>query len=337
MSIYTLEKDKVNEFLGKLKTGYNVWAPFHRPEGWTFAPVEAPVHLDGYLLTRLSAKQFVMPIYETLLKFDGSKGEPIPPHEEKRVIFGVRPCDARAIRLMNRTFMGGNYVDPHYKGRADNTVLFVTACNSPAPTCFCTGTGGGPADEFGADVLLYEKGDTWILKTVTGKGAAALEATRLTSAGDAELTEAAAQSSKAAGEMKPLWDLEKAQEAVKTAFTNHQLWHKLADRCLACGVCTYVCSSCSCFDVSDEAKQGKGRRYRFWDGCMFPLFTDHASGHNPRETSAQRYRQRVQHKFNYYPARNDGLNLCVGCGRCVVDCPVNIDIREAVTKALEEQ
>jgi formate hydrogenlyase subunit 6/NADH:ubiquinone oxidoreductase subunit I len=53
----------------------------------------------------------------------------------------------------------------------------------------------------------------------------------------------------------------------------------------------------------------------------------HGSGHNPREQKLQRVRQRFMHKFKYYVDKyGDGV-ACVGCGRCVQFCPVNIDIR----------
>ena len=62
---------------------------------------------------------------------------------------------------------------------------------------------------------------------------------------------------------------------------------------------------------------------------MFPLFTLQASGHNPRPTGKERMRQRVMHKFNYF-IENYNQPACVGCGRCVVSCPVNIDIRRVI-------
>jgi sulfhydrogenase subunit beta (sulfur reductase) len=333
MPAYKIGKSELDDFLVGIKKLYAVYAPVRGPEGWRFVQVEGPIDLDGYLLTRLSAKEFVTPIYETLIKFNGRTGEPAHPENEKRLVFGVRPCDARAVRLFDSVFAGESYIDPAYKARRDNTVLVVTACNEPAPTCFCTSTGGGPGDEFGADIMAYEADGAWVMKPVTDKGAEALKDAGLIEATDEEVKKAAAPAEKAAGEMEPLWDLTEAQAAVKDRFDD-SMWNELADRCLGCGVCTFVCPSCSCFDVSDEAKRGRGRRYRFWDGCMFPIFTLHASGHNPREAQAPRYRQRVLHKFSYFPERNGGLNLCVGCGRCVVDCPVNIDIREAIALAL---
>ena len=66
---------------------------------------------------------------------------------------------------------------------------------------------------------------------------------------------------------------------------------------------------------------------RNWDSCMFPLFTMHGTGHNPRGTKLHRVRQRFMHKLKYYVDKYDAGIQCVGCGRCVRSCPVNIDIR----------
>lgn len=333
MSIYKLNKDNFDGFLDGTKGRYEVYAPKRAEEGWRFAPAEGAPQLDGYLLTRLSAKQFIFPLYESIIEYEAGEGKPNALDDTPKLLFGVRPCDAYAIKLLDAAF-AGVYKDPHYLARRENTLLFVLACDSPAPSCFCTSTEGGPGGRFGADVMVYENGGGWVLKAVSDKGETALKDSGLPVADQKELEAAEAPSKEAARDMDRLWELEKAQEAVKNAFDD-ELWTELTERCIACGVCTYVCPSCSCFDVSDEAKRDRGRRYRFWDGCMFSLFTLHASGHNPRTVAAQRYRQRVLHKFHYYPARNDGLNLCVGCGRCVVDCPVNIDIREAVKRAVE--
>ncbi len=61
---------------------------------------------------------------------------------------------------------------------------------------------------------------------------------------------------------------------------------------------------------------------------MFPIFTIHTTGHNPRGTKLQRVRQRFMHKLKYFVDKYNAGLMCVGCGRCIRECPVNIDIRK---------
>jgi len=100
---------------------------------------------------------------------------------------------------------------------------------------------------------------------------------------------------------------------------------------LACGTCTYVCPQCHCFNIEDRLLLDGGERVRAWDSCMYPGFTIQASGHNPRPDQAARWRQRIMHKFEYLP-RNVGLYGCVGCGRCILSCPVQLDIRQVLDR-----
>ena len=50
---------------------------------------------------------------------------------------------------------------------------------------------------------------------------------------------------------------------------------------------------------------------------------------NPRHYKWERVRQKVHHKFEYFPL-NFGVIACVGCGRCIRQCPVNWDITEVL-------
>ena len=87
---------------------------------------------------------------------------------------------------------------------------------------------------------------------------------------------------------------------------DHPLWRSFALRCHGCGACAAVCSTCHCFDIVDEHDSyDRGARRRNWDSCQTAKFTLHASGHNPRQTQTERFRQRVMHKFSVYPSRFD--------------------------------
>ena len=57
---------------------------------------------------------------------------------------------------------------------------------------------------------------------------------------------------------------------------------------------------------------------------------------NNRTSQMQRFRQRFMHKLVYFPANNDGMYSCVGCGRCVEKCPSSLNIVKVI-KAFEKE
>ncbi len=124
----------------------------------------------------------------------------------------------------------------------------------------------------------------------------------------------------AAPEVDARFDPEKVKAWLDGNFDS-DYWDEISLRCLGCGACSYLCPTCHCFDIVDETTWKGGERRRNWDCCSFGLFTKHASGHNPRAEQAARCRQRVMHKFKYFPERF-GTLACVGCGRCVRACGV---------------
>jgi ferredoxin len=114
-------------------------------------------------------------------------------------------------------------------------------------------------------------------------------------------------------------------------------WENIVEICQGCGMCTYICPTCHCFMFKDVDEGASASRYRNWDSCMFPKFTLHASGHNPRASKAERYRQRVAHKY-LYVRENFGSVACTGCGRCVRSCPAGMNIKtivEGIREALK--
>ena len=106
---------------------------------------------------------------------------------------------------------------------------------------------------------------------------------------------------------------------------NSPMWEELGQKCFACGSCTMVCPTCLCFDVRDtiSLNMREGERYRRWDSCMFDAFDKVASGENFRPTGTDRLRHRLHRKGKYMMERW-GVLGCVGCGRCVHACLVDI-------------
>ncbi len=285
---------------------------------------------------RWSPKEFLFPRTEVLFAY-AAEGDEVsledPPLDDaEQVLFGVRPCDAAGLRRLDAVFLGRE-PDGFYQHRRARTTVVGLACTEAAPECFCTAVGGGPGAEEGSDLLLVPAGEGWLLRPLTSRGAA------LTAALPTGARPAPPEAWAAARERIDRVAAEIGQRPLAREWAARlegsfdlPLWTALGRRCLGCSICTYVCPSCSCFDVQDAGNPRCGIRCRSWDSCTFDLFTRHASGHNPRPTQAARYRQRVLHKFAYYPLEHGGAFMCVGCGRCVRLCPVGLDVRETVRR-----
>ena len=247
---------------------------------------------------------------------------------------GMRPCDARALLLLDAVLIQGRYRDPYYARRREGGLVVSLACEHPRKTCFCHALGSGPFDPEGSDVLLCQIApDAFLAKAVTPVGERVLHGLGLELASEGVREEAEERAARAEQELSPMEPIVGLEERALQLFDDVALWRRLSASCLACGTCTYVCPTCHCFDIQDSRTVAGVERVRAWDSCMYPLFTRHASGHNPRPDQAARWRQRLLHKFAYLPANTQRYG-CVGCGRCVLSCPVNLDIRRALQMML---
>ena len=290
------------------------------------------VRLDA-LKTVKSAKDVFFPQVENLLKFrvEGKSIEinQAPLCEEDFVIFGVRGCDAKSFEILDRVFL----VDPRdefYASRRAHGIVVTLACGEPEESCFCTNFGVNPANP-GGDVTAWIVGEEMFLQANTEKGEKLI----------AELDEA----DKKAAEDEQARISEIAQKLPLNGLNlegfdgehlmekfNDPKWEGLSRACLGCGTCTFVCPTCQCYDIRDFDNGKSVTRYRCWDSCMYSDFTLMAA-ENSRHTQLQRYRQRFMHKLVYFPANNEGVYSCVGCGRCVEKCPQGLNIVRVI-KAL---
>ncbi|MDR1815446.1 MAG: 4Fe-4S dicluster domain-containing protein [Clostridiales Family XIII bacterium] len=278
----------------------------------------------------LPPKDALFPRSETLYETDRRTGEARAAGAGgKTLLFGVRPCDARAIGNLDAAFLESGYVDANYAQRRENATIVALACAQiPSPACFCDSMGGSPHEAPEADVVLTEAADGsgYALDFQSEKGSAVAEiwkAADLIGPMPAHLEKAPAPTCTLKVNKVP--DL--AQKL--TAAFEDGLWERLAEACLGCGCCTYVCPTCYCFDIGLENRGGTADTFRCWDSCMFPGYTQMAGGHNPRWSKTQRLRNRYLHKLAYFDERY-GRTLCVGCGRCICRCPQGLDITRAV-------
>jgi ferredoxin len=330
-------KEEWEKALEGLKDSCRVFVPVKEGDYHVFKRLSEECRPDfDFQNTRLSPKSLIQPQSERMFDYsldetseDAHILKETPKDFSPQVIVGMRPCDALAIQLVDLNFDNHEYSDPWWVRALESTTFVGLGCNEPCATCFCSSTGGGPFSEKGLDVLLYDLGENFLVRSLNKKGEALLDEIHGGKSADGS-AKGGAEELQAAATEKIISKVPTDQLRGKNvnALFDAAFWDEVAFSCINCGTCTYLCPTCWCFDIQDEVLGKEGDRLRNWDSCMFPLFTYHGSGHNPRENKVQRVRQRFMHKLKYYVDKYETGVACVGCGRCVQHCPVNIDIRE---------
>lgn len=328
-----IKKENIKGVIESLMQMGKVVAPTRQDDLTVFSALPSSEALDlNYTNSKLSPKDYFFPQTEVLFCYEKENNQIHPPliEDKPAYLVGVRPCDAKAITLLDCIFNDPQYKDVYYLNKRKNTVVIGLACTNPQSTCFCTSTGGGPLDTTGMDMLWQDLGDRYLIKAVTPQGKElASKLSGIDKAPEKDLSYAKKQGEKILSMIPPAFEAEKISEKLPALFED-SVWETIHEKCLGCAACTFVCPTCHCFDIQDENSRNRGQRVKLWDSCMFPLFTLHTSGHNPRLSGKERMRQRIMHKFNYFKV-NNGHVACVGCGRCIRECPVNMDIRQIVS------
>jgi formate hydrogenlyase subunit 6/NADH:ubiquinone oxidoreductase subunit I len=341
MKIINIDKQKWAGGVESLSKNYRLFGPVKEDDCHNIKELKKGELPDlAYGNTKLSPKSVVFPPSEAMFTYslDETKADhhilqDVPKDYSPRAVLGMRPCDAKAVSLVRMNFDTPEYRDPYWMDAYEATTFVGLACDEPCATCFCTSTNCGPFHEEGLDVLLVDNGGSYIAKAITEKGEKLLASAGFADAGD----DAAISAKKAAAEAKITAKIvtDKLSEKVIMDLYDAPFWDDFAFSCINCCTCTYACPTCWCFDIQDENKGNDGVRMRNWDSCMTPLFTMHGSGHNPSGKKHQRVRQRFMHKLKYFVDKYQKGIMCVGCGRCVQQCPVNLDIR-TVSKTMND-
>jgi len=334
-----LEKEQAGHWLKGLCNNFDIFAPLPTDKGYSdWQKWDGGDLFDvAKGVPKSSIKTFFFPQPEVLFQFNARASAPDafrlrePKCQDKpRILFGVRPCDARSVVLNSMPYEE----DPYFQKRIQETFIVGFLCREGCSTCFCKWTGGSPTGTEGMDVAAIDLGQVLYVEILSDKGKRLVGNGFFRSPTKDEETEAKDFVEKAKGQALDQDVASILRSKGLMHLYDAPFWNSVSEPCINCGTCTFLCPTCYCFDIQDETLRGKGRRIRYWDSCMFPLFTQHASGHNPRGDKLKRVRNRFMHKLKYFPDRFGPIS-CVGCGRCVRDCPVNIDIRQVLRSLLE--
>jgi ferredoxin len=335
-----IPKDAWKSFVESLTKRFAVYAPCKEGDTITFERLTGEKSICFDRPAHSSPKAVIFPQSETLFSFAMKKDPDQPrktevelkaePAAPDALILCGRPCDAKGLSGLDPVYLTK---DPYYRKRREKTTIATLACSHGFPGCFCTSVDSGPADRKGSDVLITEVDGGYFVEALTDKGEALLKDAELQD-GSSYKAAAEAKHAEAEKQIKKVFDGGKNVRISPEIFQSDEFWEEASAKCLSCGACTYLCPTCYCFNITDEQAINTGERLRSWDSCMFPHYTLETSGHNPRSRKAQRLKNRIGHKFVYYPELYQEL-LCSGCGRCIRHCPVSVEISRIVAKMAE--
>jgi len=342
VTTYITDKTGLQQFYEAVIARNETYAPVEKFEKFDFKRVKklSECNPDSPIEKTMSIKPLFFPRSSKVLKYVATSAgtdmneTDTDPLAGKRVILGVKHCDARSLQVLDKVYHW-DFHDTDYQKRRENTVIISTRCDQAGSHCFCTSLDYDVENLDAMDVLIVNGQDGKIYiqaKTEKGEGFLKEQESLQPAAGNREPAEKEMkkQFEAFAGSFRLKMNYQQVNENLGKQFESPE-FEVVSRNCVSCNTCAFVCPTCHCFKISDEKIKDSGVRYKSYDSCNNGYFTLMAGGHNPRPVKYRRWRQRAMHKFVYYKERF-GVNLCVGCGKCVISCPVNISIFEVVNQ-----
>lgn len=330
MQTFRMNASFLPAFLEALKRWGTLVAPVERESGTYTLEVIDDVSKarPEAIRTTLPFKKFLLKPRFTMLerRDEGGLREVFDSDVGAIVYVGAHACDIHALEILDLIYLT-DYVDPYYQRNRERFTVVGYGC-MPDQYCFC-GSLGTETVERGFDVFLTPLEERFLVTVCSARGddivRANLELFEPATRADTRDYLRRLQQREASFTLTmDVTDLPYVLELKR----EDSVWDEVGKKCLCCGSCSMVCPTCACFNVVDERPElGRSVRVRTWDACLYRDYAVVAGGHNFRADRADRVRNRYYHKQEAF-VREFGKPSCVGCGRCIENCPTGINVVE---------
>jgi ferredoxin len=334
-------------FAGKLKTlldaiagEMELYVPKRSGDYYIYSrydpSAKVPVEFNN-IRTCTPIKEFLLPVCELA----ATSPRPLEPKEMKPfAVFGLKDCDLRSIEILDKVFAEEEFQDPFYVKRRENMFIISSDCSQPGGSCFCNLFDGQVFAQKGFDLNVSQVRDGFIIETGSDKGEDFIEEhsrffTDVPETLLAERDKKRAEAQKQLEQNNAEYRFDTPIREVMENSEDSEVFDAEAKNCVECQACTRICPTCHCFYLYDTKKKDYFAKMKMWDSCMRQAYAAVAGGANPNKVLGDRIKHRLMHKFVYFLDRY-GLDMCVGCGRCVDADVSGMDIRQVLKKLSEE-
>jgi sulfhydrogenase subunit beta (sulfur reductase) len=343
--MYLIKKSHVSDIAKELQKEYQVYGPVVDKETKQTMFVKADDIAEIDLAAPIPAvppKHTVFPNYERIMsyKYDqkAQKVDINPDFDDKpKALFGLRSCDLTGVLCLDRFFLGQEFVDDVFKNHRKKMFIVTNTCNVPFKQCFCVCMDSGPSAHEGYDLNLTDLGEQYLVEAGSDRGKALAEKLGLAKADDSykkkkeDVVDMSISKFDAIAKDNKAW-VSRVVNRVTTGLIEEKVWEYIGNQCIECGACSFVCPSCSCFNIVDSCTDAASAdRIRTWDSCSYEGYSRMAGGHNPRKPVEDRRSKRFFCKLSYSQSKKYLRPGCVGCGRCQWVCPGDIGLPNVVT------
>lgn len=323
MSLSITKKD-FNAFLGDLIDRFAIYGPVEdAADGasrYRISKLNSARDLKlGYGQTVIPPKKFLFPARSDLFTY--KSGEILPPKNKDWLLFGINKRDGEGLFYLDK-IMTTPIADEDYLTRKEHLKTIIVDSLPPSGALDCD--------------LYFQKVDDshFLVFSYSEFGEKLISGNKLFGH-TAEAGTISARNLPDEIIFHPRLD-----EIIENS-RNHPVWKELEKTCFACGICSYVCPLCYCFELEDKVKinsdmsEPEGSREKRWDSCMLPKFAK-VSFKNYRGEAKDRIYNWYYHKFVRMP-REYGFPGCVDCGRCTHFCPAQIKYRDVLKRLIADE
>ncbi len=255
---------------------------------------------------------------------------------EKLTILGARACDLGALEILDKVLTEGEFIDPFYVANREQLTVISSDCTDCGDTCFCTLVKGKPYAAKFFDLNLCPHKNGYVVEVGSSKGEKLITENKelfseVAAVSLEDRTKNRQRVTDLLAEKNKNYNIKLDLAEIHKRNLENKEWSKLTKDCVECSACNFICPSCTCFLLLDQADG----RYKVWDGCLKAGYARVAGDANPRGKLYERLQNRYHCKFDYSFDRLKRFT-CVGCGRCIDGCAGKIDMRKVFVE-LEKQ